>query len=147
MVKLERVLPGNLHAHDQIEGWVRHGSGIIVHSANGGRTWELQASRVSGDIQAVHFVDANVGWAVGKLNGVILHTTNAGSTWNLQFVIGPDVADMSINDVYFKNATRGWAVGTNGESDQTGRAACNQSLNLEGPVKLVCAVFEISSKV
>ena len=99
---------------DDSAGWLRYGRGVIVYSADAGRTWQLQASRVDGDIEAVHFVDANVGWAVGKLNGVILHTTNGGVGWNLQFVIGPDVREMSLNDIYFKNATRGWAVGTNG---------------------------------
>lgn len=81
-----------------------------------GNGW--QKIGVNGDLFGVHFVSALEGWAVG-LDQVIAHTTDGGGTWTLvgrdRFVwkAGQPPAGNVPNffDVYFVNASTGWAVG------------------------------------
>jgi hypothetical protein len=64
--------------------WVagRPGS-VVFHSADFGLTWEMQSTRQTLPLHALHFVDARTGWAVGDL-GTILGTTDGGRTWAIQ---------------------------------------------------------------
>jgi photosystem II stability/assembly factor-like uncharacterized protein len=57
--------------------------GHILHSADGGGSWQQAAVPVSSDLTAVFFVDALKGWAVGH-DGVVLHTADGGLNWTLQ---------------------------------------------------------------
>jgi photosystem II stability/assembly factor-like uncharacterized protein len=57
--------------------------GHVVVSTDGGKSWKQSAVPVSSDLTAVHFVDANTGWAVGH-DGVVLHTLDGGVSWRLQ---------------------------------------------------------------
>ena len=57
--------------------------GHIVHSNDGGTTWQQAKAPVSSDLTAVSFANARHGWAVGH-DGVILHTGDGGVTWALQ---------------------------------------------------------------
>ena len=54
------------------------GTGLILHTTDGGDTWDAQESGTSDSLASIHFVDSNVGWAVG-LYGTILHTTTGGA--------------------------------------------------------------------
>jgi uncharacterized protein (TIGR03437 family) len=73
----------------------------------------------SRDLKAVVLVDDNHGWAVGdthwdqttrQFKGSILNTTDGGVTWTHQ---DPGVA-VSLNGLFFLNASQGWVVGDNG---------------------------------
>ncbi len=55
----------------------------VLHSADGGRTWELAATGQSLPIRSLSFVDEQHGWAVGEL-GTILATRDGGRTWHKQ---------------------------------------------------------------
>lgn len=59
--------------------------GLIVLSDDDGVSWR-QADQVpvQSDLTALHFIDAQRGWAVGH-EGVILHTRDGGETWVKQF--------------------------------------------------------------
>ncbi|HEY5803531.1 MAG TPA: YCF48-related protein [Lysobacter sp.] len=57
--------------------------GHIVYSDDHGTTWQQAKVPVSSDLTALHFVDANDGWAVGH-DGVILHTSDGGRSWIVQ---------------------------------------------------------------
>lgn len=57
-------------------------------------------------LNAVTFVDARHGWAVGD-RGLILHTDDGGLRWHLQV----STTDASLRDVTFIDAEHGWAVG------------------------------------
>jgi photosystem II stability/assembly factor-like uncharacterized protein len=57
--------------------------GHIVHSADGGGTWQQANVPVSSDLTAVFFVNERKGWAVGH-DGVVLHTADGGLSWTLQ---------------------------------------------------------------
>lgn len=88
---------------------------VILHTTNGGATWQTQYSQTNEDyLNAVYFVDANHGWAVGNGDG-ILHTSNGGSTWLQQSSGTGDY----LEDVYFTDVNNGWAVGPAGTAIHT----------------------------
>jgi len=57
--------------------------GHIVHSSDGGSTWQQSKVPVSSDLTAVFFVGERKGWAVGH-DGVVLATSDGGQNWTLQ---------------------------------------------------------------
>lgn len=71
--------------------------------------WTDQSSGISNDLEAVHFINQNEGWAVGR-QGKIVHTTNAGATWSLQ----NSGTTEDLNKVHMVNASFGVAVGDHG---------------------------------
>jgi photosystem II stability/assembly factor-like uncharacterized protein/tetratricopeptide (TPR) repeat protein len=52
----------------------------VLHSPDGGLSWQWQTTGLPLPIEAVHFVDANHGWMVGSL-GTIAATRDGGETW------------------------------------------------------------------
>ena len=61
------------------EGWVVGDNGFIAHTTNGGNSWEVQVSGVSGSLTGVKFLNSQTGYAVGGYSGV-LKTTDAALT-------------------------------------------------------------------
>jgi photosystem II stability/assembly factor-like uncharacterized protein len=55
----------------------------VLHSADGGRTWQSADTGQALPIRGLSFVDEQRGWAVGDL-GTILTTTDGGRTWRRQ---------------------------------------------------------------
>lgn len=86
------------------------GPGTIVHTNDGGTNWLRQQPGTSATLNAVHFVSATQGWAVGG-EGTILRTTNGGQSWQAQSS-GAGFADLV--SVHFINANTGWATGFDG---------------------------------
>lgn len=56
---------------------------IVLTSGDAGKTWALQPTGQGTGLNALAFVDASHGWAVGDL-GAILATTDGGATWTRQ---------------------------------------------------------------
>lgn len=84
----------------------------VLNLYNEGATstnWTNQTSGTTQWLEAVHFADANTGWAVGW-GGTILHTSNGGSNWDPQTSGTTEI----LASVYFANALNGWAVGHGG---------------------------------
>jgi len=60
---------------------------LIWKTADGGRNWQTYGNtEYPGRLSAVHFINADVGWAVGwategSLSGLIFRTTNGGTDW------------------------------------------------------------------
>ncbi|MFL5331329.1 MAG: YCF48-related protein [Gemmataceae bacterium] len=69
---------------------------VIFHSADSGKTWQLQPTGQSVPLNAVQFLDADHGWAVGEL-GVVLATSDGGKTWTPQRRGGQRAAVLSIH--------------------------------------------------
>jgi photosystem II stability/assembly factor-like uncharacterized protein len=86
--------------------WLVADYGVIMHSRDGGRTWEEQHSGVSDLLCDVQFVDRSTGWISG-IKGIILHTSDGGATWVRQDV-GTERHLLSIS---FVDSQHGWAVG------------------------------------
>ncbi|GAB3629940.1 YCF48-related protein [Pandoraea terrae] len=117
--------------------------GLIMRSADQGKTWTQSAVPVQSDLLAVHFPNPSDGWAVGH-DGVILHTSDGGKSWTKQLdgriasgvfkqYYGAGAADPATQaaasqiernfkagptlpwlDVWFDDADRGFVVGSFG---------------------------------
>lgn len=55
---------------------------VIFHSSDAGETWEAASTSVATPIRALHFLNAERGFAVGDL-GTILSTRDGGRTWRV----------------------------------------------------------------
>ncbi|HLP14201.1 MAG TPA: YCF48-related protein [Flavobacteriales bacterium] len=73
--------------------------------------WTDLTTGITNDLNDVHFINNNEGWAVGR-QGKIIHTTNAGSTWTLQ----NSGTTNDLNDVFMVNSTCGYCVGNGGKT-------------------------------
>lgn len=64
------------------EAWVCGENGTILHTTNGGQTWETQNSGTTYTLRSIAFWESAGGpvVAVGE-NGTILYTSNHGATW------------------------------------------------------------------
>ncbi len=91
---------------DTETGWIVGSDGLILHSADGGVTWEEQNSDVTVTLNSVDFINAETGWAGGAA-GTILKTTDGGANWNTL----TSGVEFVIHDLQFINARKGWAVG------------------------------------
>jgi hypothetical protein len=102
----------DIHFINENEGWLVGTAGIIVHTTDGGSTWNEQ---INPDPQKktlikVIFLDADNGWAVGAY-GIILHTTDGGSNW---VVMESNVSSLPLTGVHFTSPTNGYIVGNYG---------------------------------
>jgi photosystem II stability/assembly factor-like uncharacterized protein len=88
------------------EGWAVGAQGTILHTTDGGATWSPQSSGTTEPLNAVRFLDAQHGWAVGN---VMLWTGDGGLTWNKG-----NAFPASNYGVDFADLTHGWAVGSGG---------------------------------
>jgi photosystem II stability/assembly factor-like uncharacterized protein len=82
---------------------------VLAHSTDGGKTWTI-ATDVTGPVNAVHFADANHGWAVGN-GGQLLATVDGGRTWTSQ----NSGTTQSLVAVGSSDKVTAWVVTTNGE--------------------------------
>ena len=67
----------------------------VVHSGDGGQSWQTFSTDQSVPLRALAFVDERRGWAVGAL-GMILATTDGGRTWRMQRCGGTRLALLGI---------------------------------------------------
>lgn len=123
---------------DRLSAWAFGYAGTILHTDNGGRTWERQASGEQyQNLYSASFSDKLSGWAVGSY-GTILHTNDGGNTWTHQ----PSLTTANFTSVTFIGPQMGWVVGTEGTILNTRNAG--QSWDRQhGPVKddLLSVVF------
>ncbi len=89
-------------------GWAAGHGGIIIHTADGAKTWEIQrqASTKNRFILDIQFVNREVGYACGAY-GTLLKSVNGGKTWEN---ISTD-NDIIYNGLYFTDTERGFLVG------------------------------------
>ena len=78
---------------------------VILHTENGGETWESQYSPVATKLNDVFFLDSLHGWA-GGFDGMLLSTTNGGDSWSWGRVAGYS----PIQAVHFSTLTSGHVV-------------------------------------
>ncbi len=99
----------------------------IVTTKNGGRMWEaLQGGKMAANVgddeasmfNAIQFLDEKTGWIAGvrlfpatkTQKSIIQKTTDGAKTWELQETGTEDI----LEDIFFLDASVGWAVGENG---------------------------------
>jgi photosystem II stability/assembly factor-like uncharacterized protein len=94
--------------------------GTIVRTDDGGKTWRQLDAGTGCDFNSVHFVDAQVGWAVGgwpnqtyfhypenQKEGEIYRTVDGGETW--ERLLSGDYRE-SYRDVFFVDRMHGWVL-------------------------------------
>ena len=80
--------------------------------------WNQRAIGAAYDLYGLHFPTDLVGFAVGDQgNGLVLRTADGGATWGTPQISN---AQFRLEDVFFVDAYRGWAVGRNGIIVHTG---------------------------
>jgi photosystem II stability/assembly factor-like uncharacterized protein len=117
------AMKARLAAKVALTGLVRAGDalvatgayGTVVRSTDNGQTWQQAEVPVSTLLTALHFVDAERGWAVGH-GGVVLATTDGGAKWTLQQQLADKPVLLS---VHFVSAEKGFAVGAYGSAWRT----------------------------
>lgn len=98
---------------DENTGWIYGANGAIIHTSDGGLTWQIQrdTSSINATINDMFFIDQSHGWACGN-NGTILQTNNGGTTWNL---ITGLPTNANLNGINFVNSSVGYACGDGGD--------------------------------
>jgi photosystem II stability/assembly factor-like uncharacterized protein len=100
---------------DQNNGWVIGGSSKILHTTDGGNTWETQ--EVEGGklhyLSSVHFPNTQLGYAVGA-DFSFIRTTNGGKLWIDETLTPLPAFTMGYNSVFFKDNQNGWLTNNKG---------------------------------
>ena len=83
--------------------------GLILHTENGGKTWQRQESHTANFLDDIFFISDTEGWIVGK-EGLVLHTKDGGQNWR------PQRTDTrtDLKAIYVSSKDSGWVVGQNG---------------------------------
>ncbi len=103
---------------DSLNGWFASTAGTILHTSDGGNSWEIQNTGIDVWFLAVDFVDVQSGWAAGQFlipaptggtygGGAIVHTSNGGKDWTVQLI---DTLT-SFDVITFIDRQYGWAGG------------------------------------
>jgi photosystem II stability/assembly factor-like uncharacterized protein len=97
---------------DERVGFIAGGyfaEGQILHSNNGGRSWDILA-RLDSPVKALQMINDRLGWAVG--GGYIWHTQDGGRKWEIQERVSGE--HPGLHDVLFLDERHGWVVGDEG---------------------------------
>jgi len=119
-----------VHFVNYNKGWIVGRKGTILHTGDGGFSWENQESTTSEGLIGVHFTDSDNGWIVGS-SGTILHTENSGKNW-MQKSGGINIKEALIQ-VHFVDQNNGWATGWKGtilHTDDCGENWVTQESNV-----------------
>ena len=90
------------------------GDGVLLHSPDGGATWETQWGGGAADLRLsdVDMLDEQTGWAVGDAtaaqHALVLRTTDGGDTWIAQ---DPGDVTFDLAAVHVLDAQTAWVVG------------------------------------
>jgi len=99
-----RATLNSVHFTDGDNGWAVGHWGAILHTGDGGRTWQTQRldTKVDQPLFSVYFRDTSHGWAVG-LWSLMLRTEDGGKSWQqveLPHPAGAKGADANLYAVF-----------------------------------------------
>lgn len=97
--------------HGVVTGGMHDQTGFTMRTNDGGATWTSDADLYIEPLKAIQHLDANTAWRIGgdfEYGAFLSKTNDGGASWS-QTVI-PDVK-LSLNDIYFRDAEHGIAVG------------------------------------
>jgi len=100
---------GSLHDirfADPSRGWAVGSNGTILHTSDGGQSWEVQVSGLEADLTHIQVYDTEKASIAGDFDG-LLQTSDGGETWSpIQLPQG-----YSYGPIFFPTALTGWVVG------------------------------------
>ena len=92
--------------------------GAFTKTLDGGATWNCINTDCQSDIgvgiRSIYFSSATIGYAVCQSQNNILKTVDGGETWTSQ-----NIAEATLNDVFFIDENVGFIVGSSGEIFKT----------------------------
>lgn len=97
-------------ATDTNHVWLAGIDGTIIHTADGGATWQQLAVPIKEGIYSLCIRDGK-GWAVGD-KGTYLTSSDSGMTW--QLVEDTIKTKQWLGGVHFTDTQKGWATGSGG---------------------------------
>ncbi len=100
---------------DSLNGWIVGNNFVILHTVDGGQTWETQAEAGEIDFLSVACCSKAEAWVAGE-GGNIIHTQNGGEVFESQDVN----SGYTISCIYFVDSLRGWVVGGSAGTDGRG---------------------------
>lgn len=99
---------------DDRHGWAAGDRGTILHTKDGGESWQLQSVPVRCRLESVCFLNQEQGWAAGGIyhpylqstSGVLLYTTDGGQNWQW----AKRLALPYLRQVRFVDEKHGWLI-------------------------------------
>jgi photosystem II stability/assembly factor-like uncharacterized protein len=105
-----------------LAAWAVGGQGVAPRTivTPDSTAWELRNAGATRQLAGVHFPTDAIGYAVGfdaSLGGAVLRSDDGGASWQAQ----ASHTSVRLNDVFFVDELRGWAVGDAGIIIHTAR--------------------------
>jgi len=88
--------------------WFIGGMGYILHTKDGGTSWQAAILNEYAIIRGLFFFNKNSGWAVGH-DGMVFHTCDGGWSWQQD----EKFTENRLRNVYFINSKTGYICGDN----------------------------------
>lgn len=98
-----------VHTQSENLAWSVGENGLIIHTENGGQSWNIQLIDSKRTLNGVYFATTSIGWVVGD-NGVIARTSSEGQRWTL---LSSGIVE-NLNDVFAVSSLIVYAVGDTG---------------------------------
>lgn len=131
------TLYGVFASADGLEGWLGGTGGTVLHTENGGSTWEAQPFGVTTECWDVNMAAPDTLWAVGDA-GMIRRSVNGGGSWSAQ----TSGTSNYLHRTWFLNASEGWVVGDLGTIRRTTNGGANWTAQVSGTSqRLYCVQF------
>ena len=97
----------SVYALDSLNVWAAGQKGLIIHSTDGGVTWDSIPNGTLANLYTVEFINADTGYVGGRedesstpwLNTLIQRTTDGGLNWEFQHL--PSGGGMMVTDIDF----------------------------------------------
>lgn len=126
---------------DSLNGWSVGNHGLILHTQNGGQSWDIQYAERNIQFNSVFFLSPDTGWIAGD-SGSFHYTFNAGNTWN--FIQAPTFANL--HGVVFVDPNTGWMVGQQGTLLFTQNGGLTWSLQTSGTNQNLTSITAASAQ-
>jgi len=108
---------------DASEGWAVGDEGVVWHTIDAGKEWELVPSHVRASLRSVCFLNPYLGWVAGRDElpdgqsaGVVLFTADGGVTWKRVLLN----ALPGLNVVRFADEKTGYLAGDGSDQHPSG---------------------------
>ncbi len=128
---------------DSLTGWFGSSAGTIIHTDDGGITWEIQYIGLPDIwIVSIDFIDHFEGWAVGHPDGGdshFLHTIDGGRTWQVEHI--EQNSDGPFLVLHFINKKYGWAGSPGGDILYTHNSGKSWDFGYSGDYKIQSISF------
>jgi len=101
---------------DEKNGWIVGDGSVIIHTKDGGDSWQLQLCPAEEILWAVDFIDTENGWICSQNS--ILKTTDGGENWEIKY--NENLGEGRFRDIKFLNRDKGFVVGGRGSFGANG---------------------------